>query len=107
MLNGLLRRLGEGLVSGPVAKEILRAMWEGAGSADEIIEGRGLRQVSDEDTLARLVDTVLEAHPDAARQFREGRPKVLGFLVGQAMKASRGKANPQRVSALMRERLTG
>ena len=105
MMRGLLRRLRDGTVSGPVAKEILKAMWDGEGSADHVIERRGLRQVSDDEAIARLVDSVLEAHPEQAGQFRSGRHKVLGYLVGQAMKASRGKANPQRVSALMRARL--
>ena len=105
MLNGLLRRLADGTVSGPVAKDVLKAMWEEAGSADEIIERRGLRQVSDEDAIAALVEQVLDAHPEQVEQVRSGRHKVLGFLVGQAMKASRGKANPRRVSDLIRARL--
>ena len=104
-LNGLLVRLGDGTVSGPVAKEILKAIWDGEGNADRIIESRGLRQVSDEDTIAALVDAVLEAHPEQVGQFRSGRHKVLGYLVGRAMKESRGKANPQRVSELMRSKL--
>ena len=106
MMGGLLRRLGDATVSIPAAKEILKAMWNGEGSADEIIESRSLRQVSGDDTIAALVDTVLEAHPEQVAQFRSGRCKVLAYLVGQAMKASRGKANPQRVSALMLARLT-
>ena len=105
MMNGLLRRLGDGTLSAPIAKEVLRAMWEGEGSADHIIGSRGLRQVSDDGAIAELVDTVLGAHPEQVEQFRSGRHKVLAYLVGQAMKASRGKANPRRVSALMRARL--
>ena len=104
-LYGLLLRLGDGTVSGPVAKEVLNAMWNGEGSADRIIESRGLRQVSDEDTIVRLVDTVLETHPEQVGQFKAGRHKVLGYLVGQAMKASGGKANPQSVSELLRAKL--
>ena len=106
MMRGLLRRLRDGTVSGPVAKEVLEAMWDGEGDADHVIESRGLRQVSDDDALSRLVDGVLDAHPEQVNQFRSGRRKVLGYLMGQAMKASRGKANPQRVSALMRARLS-
>ena len=105
-LKGLLLRLEDGTVSGPVAKEVLKAMWDGEGSAERIIESRGLRQVSDEDAIARLVDSVISAHPEQVAQFRAGRHKVLGYLVGQAMKASRGKANPRRVSELIRSRLT-
>ena len=105
-LHGLLLRLQDGTVSGPVAKEVLKELWDGEVSADSIIESRGLRQVSDEDTIARLVDTVLEAHPEQVEQFKAGRRKVMGYLMGQAMKASEGKANPQRVSELMRVRLS-
>ena len=106
-LTGLLLRLADGTVSGPVAKEVLKAMWNGEGAADRIIESRGLRQMSDEDAIARLVDSVISAHPEQAEQFRAGRHKVLGYLVGQAMKASRGKANPRKVSELIRSRLAG
>ena len=104
-LKGLLLRLADGTVSGPVAREVLKAMWDGEGSAQRIIEERGLRQVSDEDAIARIVESVISEHPDQAAQFRAGRQKVLGYLVGQAMKASQGKANPRKVSALFRSRL--
>lgn len=106
-LTGLLLRLADGTVSGPIAKEVLKAMWNGEGAADRIIESRGLRQMSDEDAIARLVDSVISAHPEQVEQFRAGRHKVLGYLVGQAMKASRGKANPRKVSELIRSRLAG
>ena len=105
-LQGLLLRLDDGTVSGPVAKEVLKAMWDSDDSAERIIESRGLRQVSDEDAIARLVDRVVSAHPEQVEQFRAGRLKVLGYLVGQAMKASGGKANPRRVSELIRSRLS-
>ena len=104
-LKGLLLRLADGTVSGTVAKEVLKAMWDGEGGAERIIESRGLRQVSDDDAIARLVDSVISAHPEQVGQFRAGRHKVLGYLVGQAMKASRGRANPRKVSDLIRERL--
>ncbi len=104
-LKGLLLRLEDGTLSGPIAKEVLKAMWDGEGAAEGIIESRGLRQVSDEDAIAKLVDSVISAHPEQVGQFRAGREKVLGFLVGQAMKASGGKANPRKVSELIRSRL--
>ena len=104
-LKGLLLRLANGTVSGAVAKEVLKAMWDGEGGAERIIESRGLRQVSDDDAIARLVDSVISAHPEQVGQFRAGRHKVLGYLVGQAMKASGGTANPRKVSELIRSRL--
>ena len=105
-LKGLLLRLADGTVSGAVAKEVLKAMWDGEGDAERIIESRGLRQVSDDEAIARLVDSVISAHPEQVGQLRAGRHKVLGYLVGQAMKASRGKANPRKVSELIRSRLS-
>ena len=105
MLGGLLRRVEDGTVSGPAAREVLNAMWDAGGSADEIIRTRSLQQVSDDDALANLVDVVLKENPEQVKQFRAGRSKVLAYLVGRAMQISRGKANPRQVSALMRTKL--
>ena len=105
MLGGLLRRIEDGTVSGQAAREVLDAMWDAGGSADEIIRTRGLQQVSDDDALANLVDVVLKENPEQVKQFRAGRRKVLAYLVGQAMQISRGKANPRQVSVLMRTKL--
>jgi aspartyl-tRNA(Asn)/glutamyl-tRNA(Gln) amidotransferase subunit B len=104
-LAGLLRRIGDGTLSGRMAKEVFEELWTGSGSADDIIAARGLRQVSDAGQIAALVDAVVAANPAQVEQFRAGKEKVLAFLVGQVMKQSQGRANPQQVSALMQERL--
>jgi aspartyl-tRNA(Asn)/glutamyl-tRNA(Gln) amidotransferase subunit B len=105
MLAGLLIRIADGTVSGSGAKEALAAMWDGAGDADTVIEARNLKQMSDSGELERAVDKVLAANPSQVEQFLAGKTKVLGFLVGQVMKASEGKANPSQVNTLMKRKL--
>jgi aspartyl-tRNA(Asn)/glutamyl-tRNA(Gln) amidotransferase subunit B len=107
MLAGLLVRIADETVSSTGAKEVLDAMWDGEGSADDVIESRGLRQMSDSGALEDAVDRVLADNPDQVAQFRAGKTKVMGYLVGQVMKATGGKANPKRVSELMQARLAG
>jgi aspartyl-tRNA(Asn)/glutamyl-tRNA(Gln) amidotransferase subunit B len=102
-LGLLLDRVERGTISGKVAKQVFEALWAGEGSVDEIIESRGLQQISDTGALERLVSEVIGNHPEQAAQFREGKAQVLGYLVGQVMKASRGKANPQQVNELIRK----
>jgi aspartyl-tRNA(Asn)/glutamyl-tRNA(Gln) amidotransferase subunit B len=105
MLAGLLRRVADGTVSGKMAKEVFDAMWNGEGSADEVIGRRGLRQISDAGEIERLVDEVLAANPKQVEDYRAGKEKAFNSLVGQVMKASRGKANPAQVNALLKTRL--
>jgi aspartyl-tRNA(Asn)/glutamyl-tRNA(Gln) amidotransferase subunit B len=108
-LAGLLRRLADGTLSGKLAKEVFEAMWTGeAGgedAADRIIERRGLKQISDEGALERLVDEVLAANARQVDDFRAGKEKAFNSLVGQVMKASRGQANPAQVNAILRRKL--
>ncbi len=106
-LGALVARIGDGTLSGKLAKQVFEAMWTGEGEPDEIIERHGLRQVTDAGALERLVDEALAANPGQVEQYRAGKTKVIGFLVGQVMKASAGKANPQQVNALLRARLHG
>ncbi|MCX7901546.1 MAG: Asp-tRNA(Asn)/Glu-tRNA(Gln) amidotransferase subunit GatB, partial [Burkholderiaceae bacterium] len=107
-LAGLIERVRDGTISGRAAKEVFGALWRGeADSADAVIEARGLRQISDSAALEKLVDEVVAANPKSAAEFRAGKEKALQALIGQAMKASRGKANPQQVSELLRRKLTG
>ena len=80
-------------------------MWRGEGSVDEIIDKRGLKQISDSDELERLVENALLNNPNQVKQFQEGNQKVIGFFVGQIMKASSGKANPQRVNEILQRKL--
>jgi aspartyl-tRNA(Asn)/glutamyl-tRNA(Gln) amidotransferase subunit B len=101
----LVARITDETISGKIAKEVFEAMWQGAGSADEIIAARGLRQITDSGAIESLIDEVIAANPEQVEQFRAGKDKVLGFFVGQVMKQSQGKANPGQVNALLREKL--
>jgi len=101
----LVARITDQTISGKIAKEVFEAMWQGEGSADDIIEARGLRQITDSGAIESLIDDVIAANPEQVEQFRAGKEKVLGFFVGQVMKQSRGKANPGQVNALLRARL--
>ena len=104
-LAALLRRIADGTLSGKLAREVFDALWAGEGEADQIIEQRGLKQISDSGELERIVDEVLAANPKSVEEFRAGKEKAFNALVGQAMKATRGKANPQQVNDLLRKRL--
>jgi aspartyl-tRNA(Asn)/glutamyl-tRNA(Gln) amidotransferase subunit B len=106
-LGLLLRRIGDGTISGKIAKEVFEALWAGEGTADEVIDRRGLRQISDPAAIERLVDEVLAANAKQVEDFRSGKAKAFNALVGQVMKASRGKANPAQVNELLRRKLPG
>jgi len=105
MLTQLVARIVDNTISGKIAKEVFEAMWQGEGSADEIIEARGLKQITDSGAIETLIDEVIAANPQQVEQFRAGKEKVLGFFVGQVMKQSRGKANPGQVNAMLRDKL--
>jgi len=105
-LAGLVRRVADGTLSGKMAKEVFEAMWAGEGAADEIIERRGLRQISDSGAIEKLVDEVLAANAKQVEDFRAGKEKAFNSLVGQVMKASKGKANPAQVNEILRQKLT-
>ena len=105
-LAALLRRVIDNTISGKIAKEVFEAMWMGEGSADDIIEARGLRQITDAGAIEVVIDEVLQANPAQLQQYRGGKDKLFGFFVGQIMKATGGKANPQQVNELLRKKLT-
>jgi aspartyl-tRNA(Asn)/glutamyl-tRNA(Gln) amidotransferase subunit B len=105
-LGGLLQRIADGTVSGKTAKEVFDAMWAGEGGADQIIEKRGLRQISDAGEIERIVEEVLKSNSKQVDDYRAGKEKAFNSLVGQVMKATRGKANPAQVNALLRKKLT-
>ena len=104
-LAALLARVRDNTLSGSAAKQVFEVMWRDGGEPDNIIDTLGLRQITDTDALLALVDQVIAECPEQVEQFRDGKEKVLGFLVGQVMKASRGKADPGQVNSLLRERL--
>jgi aspartyl-tRNA(Asn)/glutamyl-tRNA(Gln) amidotransferase subunit B len=106
-LAGLLQRIGDGTISGKIAKDVFDAMWAGEGDADAIIEKKGLKQISDEGAIEKIVDDVLAANPAIVAEFRAGKEKAFNSLVGQAMKATKGKANPAQVNALLKRKLGG
>jgi aspartyl-tRNA(Asn)/glutamyl-tRNA(Gln) amidotransferase subunit B len=109
-LAGLLRRIHDGTISGKIAKDVFDAMWAGEatgdGAADAIIAQKGLTQISDEGAIGKIVDDVLAANPAIVAEFRAGREKAFNSLVGQAMKATRGKANPAQVNAILKRKLS-
>ena len=105
MLGGMIRRIMDNTISGKIAKQVFEAMWNGEGTADEIIDSKGLKQVTDTGMIESLVDEVINANPGQVEQYRAGKDKVLGFFVGQVMKKSQGKANPQQVNKILGEKL--
>ncbi|MDA0190750.1 MAG: Asp-tRNA(Asn)/Glu-tRNA(Gln) amidotransferase GatCAB subunit B, partial [Proteobacteria bacterium] len=105
-LGGLVARIADGTISNSIAKKVFDALWNGEGaSADEIIEKQGLRQITDTGAIEALIDEVLAANAAMVAEFRAGKEKAFNALVGQAMKATRGKANPQQVNELLRRKL--
>jgi aspartyl-tRNA(Asn)/glutamyl-tRNA(Gln) amidotransferase subunit B len=106
-LAALLARIRDNTISGKIAKDVFDAMWAGEGDPDTIIAAKGLTQVSDETAIARLVDEVLAANPAIVAEFRAGKEKAFNSLVGKAMAASKGKANPAQVNAVLKRKLAG
>jgi len=106
-LAGLLRRIQDRTISGKIAKEVFEALWAGEGDADAIIEKRGLKQITDTSAIEKVIDDVIAANPEQLAQYRAGKDKLFGFFVGQVMKLSKGKANPQQVNELLAEKLKG
>ena len=107
----LLQRIADGTISNKIAKKVFGAMWE-AGSAspalaDEIIEAKGLKQISDSGALEKIIDEVLAANAKSVEEFRAGKEKAFNALIGQAMKASKGKANPAQLTEMLKQKLAG
>ena len=104
-LGNLLSRIEDSTISGKIAKEIFEEMWNSKKSPDEIIEEKGLKQVTDSSEIEKVINQVLEQNQSQLEQYKSGKEKLFGFFVGQVMKASRGKANPEQVNKLLEERL--
>jgi aspartyl-tRNA(Asn)/glutamyl-tRNA(Gln) amidotransferase subunit B len=104
-LAGLLARIVDRTISGKIAKEVFEAMWLGAADADAIIDGKGLRQITDTGAIERVIAAVMAANPAQLADYRAGKDKLFGFFVGQVMKATGGKANPAQVNELLRRML--
>ena len=104
---GLLKRIADNTISGRSAKEVFDAMWNGTMEADAVIEEKGLKQISDSGEIEKIVDQVIAANAQQVADYRSGRAKAFNSLVGQVMKASKGKANPAQVNALLKQKLAG
>jgi aspartyl-tRNA(Asn)/glutamyl-tRNA(Gln) amidotransferase subunit B len=105
-LGTLISRIKDNTISGKIAKTVFEALSEGETDVDAVIESRGLKQVTDTGAIETLVDEVIAANPDQVAQYRGGKEAVFGFFVGQAMKLSKGKANPAQLNELLRKKLS-
>ena len=103
-LGGLVDLIGEGVISGRIAKDLFEILWSEGGDPREIVQARGMKQVTDTGAIEKAVDELIAANPDKVEQV-QAKPTMLGWFVGQAMKASGGKANPQAVQALVKAKL--
>jgi len=104
-LAKLVARILDGTISHKLAKQVFEALWNDGGDVDAIIEAKGLRQMSDSGEIERIIDEVMAANQKSVEEFRAGKDKAFNALVGQVMKATRGKANPSQVNELLRRKL--
>jgi aspartyl-tRNA(Asn)/glutamyl-tRNA(Gln) amidotransferase subunit B len=103
-LGAILDLIGEGVISGKIAKDLFEIVWSEGGDPRVIVEARGMKQVTDLGAIEKVVDEIIAANPDKAAQVKE-KPAALGWFVGQVMKSSGGKANPQAVNDLLKKKL--
>ncbi|HEY6898941.1 MAG TPA: Asp-tRNA(Asn)/Glu-tRNA(Gln) amidotransferase subunit GatB [Rhodocyclaceae bacterium] len=107
-LAGVIARIADNTISNKIAKDVFEALWSGDGKdADSIIEAKGLKQITDTGAIEKIIDEVLAANQKSVEEFRAGKEKAFNALVGQAMKATKGKANPQQVNDLLKAKLAG
>jgi len=102
---GLIRRIADNTISGKLGKQVFDAMWLGEGGADEIIQAKGLQQITDPAAIEALIEEVLTANPSQVAEFRSGKEKLMGFFVGSVMKASGGKVNPAQLNEILIRKL--
>ncbi|MGM0563590.1 MAG: Asp-tRNA(Asn)/Glu-tRNA(Gln) amidotransferase subunit GatB [Pseudomonadota bacterium] len=111
LLAGLLARIADDTISGKIAKQVFESLWNGEGSADEIIEAKGLKQITDSGALEGIIDEVMANNAEQVDNYRaapeDKRGKMIGYFVGQVMKATQGKANPGQVNQLLKQKLDG
>ena len=105
-LGGLINKITDNTISSKIAKTVFEAMLAGEGNVEEIIEVKGLKQVTDSSAIEAMVDAVIANNPEQVKQYRSGKEKVFGFFVGQIMKESKGKANPGQVNQILKEKLS-
>ena len=104
-LGNLLSRIEDSTISGKIAKEVFEEMWNSEKSPDEIIEEKGLKQVTDSSEIEKIINQVLEQNQSQLEHYKAGKDKLFGFFVGQVMKISKGKANPKQVNKILKEKL--
>ena len=105
-LAQIIQRIQDGTISHNAARQVFDALWRGeASDADAVIEAKGLKQMNDTGALEKIIDEIIAANPANVEQYRAGKDKAFNALVGQVMKASKGKANPQQVNELLRAKL--
>ena len=104
-LGQLILRIEDGTISGKIAKDIFEKMWSSGKEVDEIIQGEGLEQVTDDKEIESMIDEVIANNPEQLEQYRSGKDRLFGFFVGQVMKASQGKANPKQVNDILKSKL--
>jgi aspartyl-tRNA(Asn)/glutamyl-tRNA(Gln) amidotransferase subunit B len=104
-LAGLLRRIADNTISGKIAKQVFDVLWDSDATADEIIDKQGLKQITDSGAIAAIIDKIIADNPKQVEQYLSGKDKVFGFFVGQTMKATQGKANPDEVNKILKDKL--
>jgi aspartyl-tRNA(Asn)/glutamyl-tRNA(Gln) amidotransferase subunit B len=105
-LAGLLTRISDNTISGKIAKQVFEAMWGGEGAADEVIDAKRLKQITDSSAIEAVVDKVIEANPGQVAEYKAGKDKLIGFFVGQVMKETQGQANPGQVNQVLKAKLS-
>ena len=107
-LAKLIARIADNTISHKIARDVFQSMWSGENNADAdaIIDAKGLKQISDSGAISSMIDEVIAANPAIVAQFREGKEKAFNSLVGQVMKAAKGKANPAQVNEILKQKLS-
>ena len=105
LLAGMIKRILDNTISGKIAKDVFEAMWNGEGDADAVIDKKGLRQITDTGAIEAAIKDIMDKNPKQVEGYRAGKDKVLGFFVGQVMKAMGGKANPAQLNDLLKKLL--
>jgi len=107
LLAGMIKRILDNTISGKIAKDVFEAMWNGEGDADAVIDKKGLRQITDTGAIEAAIKDIMDKNPKQVEGYRAGQDKLLGFFVGQVMKAMGGKANPAQLNELLKRLLAG
>jgi len=107
LLAGMIKRILDNTISGKIAKDVFEAMWNGEGDADAVIDKKGLKQITDTGAIEAAIKDIMDKNPKQVEGYRAGQDKLLGFFVGQVMKAMGGKANPAQLNELLKKHLAG